>query len=76
MRDSSTYQAILEEGCEEGMIQGARQTLYRQGRRRFGTPPTPALMARIDAITDFDHLEVLADRLLDVSSWEDLLSNS
>ncbi len=57
------------------MIRGARQTLYRQGRKRFG-PPASAVEARIDAIADFEHLETLADRLLEVSSWEELISDS
>jgi predicted transposase YdaD len=79
MRESLAYQMILEEGREEGreqgMLRGTRQTLIRQGRKRFG-PPSPEVVARLEAILSLDRLQQLADRLLDVSSWEELLTES
>jgi predicted transposase YdaD len=70
MKESSAYQMILEEGRGEE----ARRILLRQGRRRFGEPD-PAVVVRIEAMMDLDQLDALIDRLLDVSSWEELLSN-
>jgi hypothetical protein len=77
MRESSTYQAILDEGREEGREEGAlreaRKLLLRQGRRKFGAPE-PAIEATVQAITDLDRLERMSDRLLDVMTWQDLLA--
>jgi predicted transposase YdaD len=75
MKESSAYQMILEEGREEGMIRGTRQTLLRQGRKRFG-PPSPDVEAKLEAILALDQLQKVADRILDVSSWEELMSDS
>jgi predicted transposase YdaD len=76
MRESSTYQAILEEGREEGRelgrVEGARQLLLRLGTSKLGPPDanTAAALARID---DLDVLERLSDGLLTATSWDRLL---
>ncbi len=81
MRDSTTYQAILKEGRQEGVIEGqiseARRLLLRQGTRRFGTPDV-AIVAAIEAIRDVDRLESLSDRIVDATAtdWDDLLRGS
>jgi predicted transposase YdaD len=76
MRESTAYQAILDEGRAEGEAKGraeeARKLLLRQGHRRFG-PPSAVQEAALVAITDLDRLERLSDRLLDVGSWQELL---
>lgn len=88
MRDSTTYQAILDEGRAEGEIKGlikgreegltmgqleeARQLLLRLGRKRFG-PPEQTVEEAIRKINDLHILELLIERLLDVASWQDLL---
>jgi predicted transposase YdaD len=73
MRDSATYQAILEEGRAEGRAEEARRLLVLLGTPRFG-PPDAATRTRLDAIPDSDTLERLATRLLSASSWANLLS--
>jgi predicted transposase YdaD len=87
MRESSTYQAILREGKAEGIAEGiaegkaegiaeeARRLLLRLGRKHFG-PPGAALEARIHAMTDVEKLEQLSERVLDVSSWDELIVGS
>ncbi|MFO0954490.1 MAG: hypothetical protein U0835_25685 [Isosphaeraceae bacterium] len=107
MRESVTYQAILEEGeaiglekgrekgrqegreegrqmgreegrekgREEGRLEAERRVLLRQGSRRFG-PPDDATRARVEAIKDPAALEAILDRVLDASSWEELLAGS
>jgi predicted transposase YdaD len=65
MRESSTYQAILAEE--------ARAIVFRLGTKRFG-PPSPGVRAAIEAMTNTDQLEALADRLLDVENWDELLA--
>jgi predicted transposase YdaD len=80
MKESSTYQAILEEGRVEGRLEGraegaiaeARRVLRRLGDRRFGVPD-PRTDAAISAIADLTRLEELLDHVLTASSWEDLL---
>jgi predicted transposase YdaD len=84
MKESVTYQAILEEGREvglelgreegreEGRVQEARALLRRLGERRFG-PPTTAAQAALAAATTIERLEAWSERLLDAESWEELL---
>jgi predicted transposase YdaD len=73
MKESLTYQAILEEGREEGRAEGERKVLIRQGTKKFG-PPDERSRSALEGITDLSRLEVLAERLLDASGWEDLLT--
>jgi len=76
MRESVTYQAILREGRDEGRVEGRvegeRRLVARLGTQRFGAPG-PSVVAALDALTDVDALERLADRLLTAQSWDDLL---
>jgi len=71
MRESSTYQAILD----EGRIEGKQTTLLRQGRRRFGEPDE-ATQQRLLAINSVERLDALCERLLEVGTWQDLLAQS
>jgi hypothetical protein len=81
MRESVTYQAILEEGRiegreegrEEGRVEELHRTILRQGRERFGEADQ-SVCRDIEAIADVDALEELSLRLLKVSSWAELLA--
>jgi hypothetical protein len=76
MKESVTYQAILEEGKAEGMDEGmaaeARKMLLLQGRDRFGEP-SAKIVALLDSVSDLHRLEALLIRLLHVKTWEELL---
>jgi predicted transposase YdaD len=80
MKESSTYQAILEEGRQEGRTEGraegavaeAKKMLRRLGDQAFG-PPDARTAAIIEGIDDLAHLEELLDRILSASGWQDLL---
>ena len=80
MKESTTYQAILEEGEAIGVAKGeakgkaeeARKLLLLQGREQFGEPPAK-IVAQLDALTDLVRLEALMVRLLHVKTWEELL---
>jgi predicted transposase YdaD len=78
MRESSTYQAILEEGAargrEEGRAVEVKRILLLQGRIRFGEPDSAA-RASLEAIADLQTLERLATRLVQVESWDELLAS-
>ena len=71
MEESTTYQAILKRGSTAE----ARTMLLRQGRKKFG-PVSAAQEAALTAITDLARLEALGEKLLDVTSWEELLKDS
>lgn len=73
MEESTTYQAIIAKGRAEGQATEARKILLRQASKRFG-PPDARAQTAIDAITDIDRLEQLSERVLDVSSWDELLA--
>jgi hypothetical protein len=69
MKDSVTYQAIVE----EGEVKALQMILLRLGRKKFGAPNETVEMT-LRGITDVDHLFRLTERLLDVSSWNELLA--
>jgi hypothetical protein len=69
MRESDTYQAILEEG---GVLT-LHRTLLTLGQERFGKPDA-AIRQAVEAITDLKRLDRLVKRLLKVSSWQELLA--
>ena len=81
MKESSSYQAILDEGRAEGEVRGemrgemreATKLLKKLGTRRFGAPDHSVLVA-IEAIADLERIEFLLERLLEVSSWEELVA--
>lgn len=81
MQESTTYQAILDEGHVRGRAEGwaegraeeARRMLLRLGRAKLG-PADAATVAALEALTDLDRLEALGERLLKVASWQELLA--
>ncbi len=80
MEESVIYQEILQKGIAKGLREGrsegraeeARSILLIQGRRRFGEPSAEAVAA-VNALTDVQKLEELSVRLLEATSWEELL---
>jgi len=73
MKESVTYQAIVEEGEIKGMLRARLDDLLRLGRRRFGEPNADA-EATLRGINDPERLSRMIDVLLDVSSWDELLA--
>jgi hypothetical protein len=72
MKDSVTYQAIIEEGAIQGAIREAQHGLLRLGRKKFGGADE-RIENTVRSITDLDRLHALSERLLDVSTWAELL---
>ncbi len=72
MRESTTYQFILEEGRLEGLAEGTRHLLLRLARKYLGDPDATT-QTTLKAIRDVERLERMAERLADVTTWEDLL---
>ncbi len=77
MKESVTYQAIIEEGEAQGIAKGeimeARSLLLRLGRRRFGPAPA-AVTHMLDGIQDLSRLEAIAERVVEASGWDDLIA--
>jgi predicted transposase YdaD len=75
MKESTTYQAILQEGLEEGRKEGAlteaRRALLIMGEHRLGVPDqhTRSALERIQMI---ERLEELMGRAGEVASWQEL----
>jgi hypothetical protein len=72
MKESVTYQAILEEGEAKGELKGVKKALLRLGEKHFG-PPDPTTVTALEGIDDLVKLESLLDKLENVDSWQALL---
>jgi predicted transposase YdaD len=80
VRQSSTYQGILEEGRIEGRVEGrtegevaeARKLLRLLGADAFG-PPDAQTAAALERLNDLARLEELLRRVRTTGSWQDLL---
>ena len=88
MKESSTYQAILQEGLREGLqkgLQKGRQEGLAEGKlaearrmlRMFGDAhlgePDAETVAALEAIDEVGRLEELCARLPSTQSWQELL---
>ena len=71
MHESTTYQSLLQKGG----VAMLKKTILRLGEKRFSAPPE-SIAVRLSAVDDVAQLERLADRILDVASWEELLADS
>jgi len=75
MKESVTYQGILQEGEARGEIRGRRASLLKLGTNLFGEPE-PATQARLQLIDSTDKLDDLILRCVHVSSWKELLGKT
>ena len=69
VQESTTYQAILEEGA----VREAQQLLLKQGAIRFGKPSRDIKIA-IKQTEDLKKLHRMEIKVLSVSSWQQLLA--
>ena len=69
VRESTSYQAILE----EGEARGARINIRVVGEKRFG-PPTEEQRSRLAGIQDSERLNRILQSIIYVASWEELLN--
>ena len=70
IEESWVYQDIFAKGS----LDEARQILLSLGRKRWGEPDQQVL-TKVATINLLDRLNFLLDRILDASSWDDLLSS-
>jgi hypothetical protein len=69
MRESSTYQMILD----EGRIQTLRDILLRLGKKHVGSP-RPEDEAAVKGVTEAGRLERMIDRVETAADWNELLA--
>jgi hypothetical protein len=69
IEESWVYQDILA----QGKLEEARSILLSLGRKKLGQPDEQVL-ARIEGLTDLEHLNLLIEHILDASSWDELLA--
>jgi hypothetical protein len=74
MRESTTYQAVLREGRDEGRVAEAQRMLLMLGGDRFGEP-SEAIRGGIEVIHDVERLERMSRQVYatDIHDWEGLL---
>jgi predicted transposase YdaD len=83
MKESSTYQAIVEEGRIEGIARGkaegavaeAKKVLRLQGDEAFGVPDS-ATASTIEQLDNLVRLEDLLRRVRTAASWRELFGPS
>ena len=63
----------LAQGVAQGVADEARKIVLRLATKRFGSPPTQADVV-LQLIADRDHLERIAERILDANGWDDLMA--
>jgi hypothetical protein len=81
IEESSVYQGIFAKGEAKGRVEGqiqgraeeARDVLLRLGRKKLGQPDE-GVRTQVATIDDVDRLNALLERILDVSSWSELLT--
>jgi predicted transposase YdaD len=78
IEESWVYQDIFSKGEAKGEAKGRaeedRAIILRLGRNKFGQPDETVLI-KLAAISDLDRLHSLLDRILDASTWEELLAS-
>lgn len=82
MKESTTYQAILDEGRDEGRDEGLRQgelrasrnLILRLGKVKFGKCGK-RVENRVNKIDDLEQLAVLFEQMLSAKSWDELLAD-
>ncbi len=79
MKDSLTYQMIVQEAEQRGEIRGERKgelnLLLKQCKRKFGDP-TESQLSKLLSITDDAQIVILGERVLFVNSWEEFFNSS
>jgi hypothetical protein len=73
MKDSVTYQAIVEEGEIKGILRARQEVLLQLGGRRFDVP-SKATETALRSIADPGRLARMIGALLDVTNWDELLA--
>ena len=71
MKESTTYQAIKQ----EGRLEEVREDIRVLGERKFHKPVPADVRTALENILDLAQLKELLKRILDAESWEDFLES-
>lgn len=66
---------LFKKWAEEARVREAQTNLLRMAEKKFRSPPPPEAAAAVAGTIDLNRLRDLQDRVLDVNSWQELLSN-
>jgi hypothetical protein len=69
MKDSDTYWAIFD----EGRMEEAKAGILFLAKKRFGLAEESLLFNKLNSISDLELLDRILDRLIEATSWHDLL---
>jgi hypothetical protein len=75
MKESVTYQAIVEEGVVKGRLEEARRIVLLLGEHLYNQPASASGRAQVEAVNSVELLERLTERVHRVRSWEELLAD-
>jgi predicted transposase YdaD len=75
IEESSVYQGILARGRAEGKAEEAKEILLSLGQTKLGQPDE-GVRVRVAAISDPDRLKLLIHRILDATTWDELLASA
>lgn len=74
MRESSVFQAGLDEGREEGRLEAMLRMVLKYGVSRLGRP-SKRIQSEIENVKQLKKAEHMADRVLKISKWDELLES-
>jgi len=78
MEESTTYQAIFQEGFKKGFKKGfknsRRKFIICQGKIKFGYP-NDAVVEKLNSIDDLEQLEYLVFKMDNLDNWLELLAD-
>jgi predicted transposase YdaD len=74
MKESTTYQAIVEEGRVEGRVEAVREDIRLLGEEKFDTPLPAHVQTTLEGIRDLEQLHRVLKRILEVGSWDELIA--
>jgi predicted transposase YdaD len=82
MKESTTYQWIIEQGMKEGMKEGVKEGALKEARNMILMvgdahlgKPSAAVKKLINEISDLERLHRMSKRLLKVETWQELLES-
>ncbi len=68
------YDKYITRGVKAGLIREAKWVIRLLGTKRFGPPPGE-IQGLLGIIDRLDRLEGMIERLLDATSWEELIAS-
>jgi hypothetical protein len=68
------FDKYIERGVKAGLIREAKWVILLLGTKRLGPPPRE-IDALLSIIDNRDRLEGMIERILDVTSWEELIAS-